>query len=121
MRLRFPKAVRLTRASEFALLKREGSSFHGRYIVLSVLREATTLTTRVGIITSRRVGGAVVRTRVRRRLRELFRQSRHQIQPGWWLVVVARPHAARAAFEQLRAEWVQLIRRSGIVIDAGPQ
>ena len=121
MRLRFPKAARLASASEFALLKREGSSFHGKYMILSVLRNAPTADTRIGIITSRRVGGAVVRTKVRRRIRECFRLSRPQLVPGVWMVVVARAYAARASSEELRSEWSQLARKSGILLDANPQ
>lgn len=116
MRLRFPKAARLTCSSEFALLKQEGSSFHGRYLVLSVLKTAPTAHTRVGIITSRRVGRAVVRTKVRRRIRELFRATRPRLGQGIWLVVVARPHAARASFDELRKEWEHLVQRSGILM-----
>lgn len=115
MRLRFPKAARLTRSSEFALLKQEGSSFHGKYIVLSVLKSPPTPETRVGIITSRRVGPAVVRTKVRRRIRELFRTSRPRLEQGVWMVIVARPHAPRASFDEMRREWEQLIQRSGIL------
>jgi len=114
MRLRFPKAARLTRSSEFALLKQEGSSFHGKYMVLSVLKQAPTATTRVGIITSRRVGRAVVRTQVRRRIRELFRSTRASIIPGTWLVVIARQHASRASFDALHREWGSLLQRSGV-------
>jgi ribonuclease P protein component len=54
--------------------------------------------TRVGIITSRRVGGAVVRNTVRRRLRE----------------IVAKSTASAATFDELRAEWLLLCRRLSI-------
>jgi ribonuclease P protein component len=120
MRLRFPRAVRLQRSSEFALLKREGSSFHGKYMVLSVLRSAPVATTRIGIITSRRVGGAVVRTKVRRRIRELVRATRPQLMPNLWLVIVARPHASRADFSQFQKEWLELAARANILQAPAP-
>ena len=72
--------------------------------------------TRVGIITSRRVGGAVIRNRVRRRLREIFRAARAQLRPGFWLVIIARQPAALAGFQDLRAEWEKLARRSGLLL-----
>jgi ribonuclease P protein component len=114
-RLRFPKAARLARAGEFAKLKREGQSFHGKLIVLSVLQSGETAESRIGLITSRRVGGAVVRNRVRRRLREIIRAARPQMKPGLWLALIARQAAARASFEALRAEWTQLAQRSSIL------
>ncbi|MCE9611867.1 MAG: ribonuclease P protein component [Chthoniobacter sp.] len=114
-RLRFPKAARLCRAGEFATLKRDGRSFHGKLMVLSVLKSAAETEARIGLITSRRVGGAVVRVRVRRRLRELVRAARPQMKAGVWLALIARQAAARASFESLRAEWLILAERSSIL------
>lgn len=114
-RLRFPKAARLSRASEFARLRRDGTSFHGKLMVLSVLKAEPDTETRIGLITSRRVGGAVVRNRIRRRLREVVRAVRPRLRPGFWLVIVARHSAAEAGFDALRAEWLQLAQRSALL------
>ena len=113
-RLYFPKSARLSQAREFAKLKAEGRSYHGKFIVLSVLRQQPTDETRIGFVTSRRVGGAVVRNRVRRRLREIVRVSRPQLASGLWLVLIARHAAAQADFAALREEWEQLGKRSSI-------
>jgi len=119
-RLRFPKTARLTRAPEFAKLKKEGTSFHGKYMVLSVLEcGAPGEVARVGIITSRRVGCAVERNRVRRRLREIFRHARSRISSRFWLVLVARQHAAGASYAQIEKEWWRLAERSGILTPEG--
>lgn len=72
---------------------------------------------KAGIVTSRRVGGAVVRNRVRRRLREVLRLTQARRKPGIWLVVVARPAAATARFDELREEWLRLAARSGILLE----
>jgi ribonuclease P protein component len=114
-RLRFPKAARLFRAAEFAKLKREGQSFHGKLFVLSVVPSGDESASRIGLITSRRVGGAVVRNRVRRRLREIVRAARPQMKAGLWLALIARQAAARATFDALREEWTQLAQRSSIL------
>lgn len=114
-RLRFPKSARLSRASEFQRLKSEGESFHGKFIVLSVLKDLPAPEVRIGLITSRRVGGAVVRNRVRRRLREIVRAARPHIHAGTWLTLIARQAAARASFQTLATEWQQLARRSSIL------
>jgi ribonuclease P protein component len=87
-------------------------------MVLGVLKDAPGAAgARIGIITSRRVGGAVERNRVRRRLREIFRLERLRVTPGVWLVLVARRQAVRASFDQLQAEWRQLAKRGGILED----
>lgn len=114
-RLRFPKSARLSRASEFARLRREGRSFHGSFVVLSVLPAEPDSDSRVGLITSRRVGGAVLRNRVRRRLREIVRAMRPQLRRGWHLVIVARASAVRAEFAALRDEVFALAQRGAIL------
>ncbi len=108
LRLRFPQSARLSRASEFARLRRDGQSFHGKLIVLSVLKIEPEAETRIGLITSRRVGGAVVRNRV---LRPQFRRGLH-------LVIVARAAAAKAEFALLRADVLFLAQRSAILVPA---
>lgn len=59
---------------------------------------------RLGITVSRRVGGAVVRTRVKRRLREWFRRHREMFPPGNDYVVIARPSAATVSTDELGRE-----------------
>jgi ribonuclease P protein component len=113
--LRFPKSARLSRASEFQRLRRDGQSFHGKFFVLSVLKNLPTRDVRVGFITSRRVGGAVDRNRVRRRLREIVRAARPEILAGTWVTLIARQAAAGATFQSLTAEWRMLARRSTIL------
>jgi len=87
----------------------------GRWLRMSVLSRPDETTTRLGVVTSRRVGGAVQRNRVRRRLREIFRVRRDMILPGFWLVVVAKTGAAEAAFGELRDEWLRLAGRLSIL------
>lgn len=61
--------------------------------------------TRLGLTVSRRVGNAVVRNRVKRRLREWFREARWELSGTWDIVVIARREAAglefRSSCEQL--------------------
>jgi len=95
-------------------VREKGRPVHGRAMLLGVL-EAGDGATRTGIVTSRRVGTAVVRNRVRRRLREIVRHARPDLREGLWLVIVAKSLAARLPFEALREEWTQLARRGGIL------
>lgn len=63
----------------------------------------------MGLSVSRKVGGAVRRNRVRRRLREIFRSTRTTLPGGADIVVSARPAAAEAAFEELYEEFVRAL------------
>ncbi len=115
-RLRFPRSARLSHAGEFRRVKECGRSFPGRFLVLGVLRDAEPdRATRIGLVTSRRVGGAVVRNLVRRRLREAVRASRPRLRAGAWLVVVARHLAARSTAAELQSEWLRLLERASML------
>ncbi|MDD5349537.1 MAG: ribonuclease P protein component [Chthoniobacteraceae bacterium] len=119
MSLTFPKSVHLTHRSEFLQVKAQGRAHAGRYMTLGVLpgRPAS----KVGLITSKRVGGAVERNRVRRRLRELMRLTRPAWKSGIWIVAIARRAAVTASFDQLQAEWLRLAIRAGLLPAAAPK
>ena len=114
-RLRFPKAARLSSSREFQRVREDGRAWGGPFFVLSVLPTGEGGESRVGIITSRRVGGAVTRVRVRRLLRETVRPTRPMLRPGCWIVLIARHTAGRADLAKLTAEWFRLGRKAGIL------
>jgi ribonuclease P protein component len=111
----FPRARRLARASEFDRVRRDGRVWRGKALVLSVLRKSGTDRFRAGFITSRRIGTAVTRNRVRRRLREIVRHHQHEILPGASIVTVARAAAADATYRELEDEWLRLAKRASIL------
>jgi ribonuclease P protein component len=66
---------------------------------------------RLGVTVSRRVGSAVVRTRVKRRVREWFRRNRGVFPPGKDVVVIARPSAAEIPSAEVGRELEGTARR----------
>jgi ribonuclease P protein component len=66
----------------------------------------------LGVSVSKRLGNAVNRNRVRRRIRELVRARVKELQPGWDVVIVARTPAASAAFLTLKEALDQLVERA---------
>jgi ribonuclease P protein component len=62
-------------------------------------RGAEGASSRLGLTVSRKVGNAVVRNRVKRRIREWFRRERHEFEGVWDVVVIARREAAALDFE----------------------
>lgn len=95
-------------------MRNEGRKIRGSLISLGILH-VDLAQTRAGFVTSRKIGGAVARNRVRRRLREVVRKHQHQIVDGTWLVVIASPNAARATYQELEAEWLRLAQRASIL------
>ena len=78
-------------------------------------RKNRTAANRVGITVSKKLGHAVVRNRVRRRLREVYRLNESLFQPGWDIVVVARSRAIEAPFPQLVSSYLALAKKAGIL------
>ena len=64
---------------------------------------------------STKLGGAVVRNRVRRRLREIVRLNRDRLLPGWDVVLVARTRAVDAPFRQLERAYLTLCAKLGLL------
>ena len=89
------------------------------YLVLYA-RKNRTGTNRVGITVSKKLGHAVVRNRVRRRLREVYRLHESRFQPGWDIVVVARTKAIDAGFQDLTKAYLALARKAGILNEDQP-
>ena len=95
-----PRRRRLSRSAEFDRVYRQGRSKANRYLVLySFPRDADDVSRetdegpRLGVSVSRKVGGAVERTRVKRVLREAFWAEAERLPAGSDYVVVARPDA----------------------------
>ena len=70
---------------------------------------------RIGITTGKKLGKAVVRNRVRRRLREIYRITEEKFQPGWDIVVVARSRCVDADFRKLTNAYLSLGEKAGIL------
>ena len=113
--LTFSKARRLTRSAEFLRVKSEGTAHRGALLILGVLQAADTKPFRAGFVTSKRIGNAVARNGVRRRMREAVRQHQHAVGTGLWIVLIARPGAAEASYQQLEHEWLRLAKRASIL------
>ena len=85
------------------------------FVVLYARKNGTN-TNRVGITVSKKLGHAVVRNRVRRRLRDVYRLNEDKFQPGWDIVVVARSKAVTAEFTRLTGAYLQLAEKAGILL-----
>lgn len=70
---------------------------------------------RIGITAGKKLGKAVVRNRVRRRLREVYRLNEDRFQSGWDIVVVARSRCITASFEKLTDSYLSLAEKAGIL------
>ena len=101
---------RLRKRREFEECYASGVRVSGRLLQIFLRRASEG--SRLGISVPRRVGDAVARNRVRRRLRELFRRNRALLGAREiWVVINARPAAAASPFSELAREYFDLVRR----------
>ncbi|MGQ9573383.1 MAG: ribonuclease P protein component [Dehalococcoidia bacterium] len=111
------KRERLKARKEFVSIYRKGRAWANEFLVLRALPNDLSHH-RCGFVVSKRVGKAVVRNRVKRRLREGLRSL--TIQQGWDLILVARPLAARASYRELREAIANLLSRARLLNRAEP-
>ncbi len=103
---------RITRPSQYATVYTRGSRQSCGLLVMRALPNGLDQS-RYGLSVSKRVGGAVVRNRVKRRLREILRHG--PVRPGWDVVFIARPEAAAADFASLRKAVESLLSRAHLL------
>jgi len=108
-RLTFPREARLVRRGEFDAVYRAGkrrSSSH-----FTVFFRANALPqSRFGFSIKKALGGAVVRNRIRRRLREIVRCHRGEIPVGWDIVIHPKNVVAKAPFAMLTSDLLRLLQ-----------
>jgi ribonuclease P protein component len=105
---RFTRREHIRRRAEFQRAYDAGVRMQGRYMTVIVLPNSLR-TGRLGVVATRRLGGAVVRNRAKRLVRELFR--RNKAEDGMDFVVIPRRELLRADFATLEADYRSLLRR----------
>lgn len=112
------RAYRLRTPEQYQRVRRDGRTWDAGMLMLNAAPNRRRVS-RCGFIVAKRLGGAVVRNRIRRRVREAVRLLYPQIAPGWDLVFIARsPALAEIAFPQLQALVQQLLQRAGVAQSA---
>lgn len=107
--------VPLKQNHEFRRLYNKGKSAVSPYFVL-YCRQTGRGYSRLGITTGVKLGNAVKRNRIRRRIRELYRIHEVRLRPGYDLVVVARTKAIFAPHDQLRHSFLKQCGQLGLLL-----
>ena len=104
---------RLTGSKRFSEIHRDGASSANRFLVIRFLANGLDRS-RFGFLVSKRIGNAVVRNKVKRRLREAVRSGR--VKQGWDAIFIARKGSENANSQQLRQAAASLLKRSNLVL-----
>ena len=108
----------LSRPQDFAAIQGAGSTRTHALLSARFLRTDRE-TTRFGLSTGRRLGGAVVRNRVRRRIREALRVMAPSFQPGWDVLIIARPAIVEADHDELVGALERTLTKGGVLGGTG--
>jgi len=107
----FPKSARILRSKDFRRVYDDGAKFSGPLFSAFCLRNNKEGCVKVGFTCPRALGGAVIRNRIKRRVREAVRTRLDRVGPGWEIVINPRSRAMIAPFPQLELEVEKLFQR----------
>jgi len=114
----FPRQIRIVRSADYRRLYKEARKVHsGKFVLFG--RANGVGHPRLGITVSRRIGGAVVRNRIKRLFREIFRRSLGEIPNQLDIIVNAKFGCVGAEYGQLRAEFIAAARKLALAKQDG--
>ncbi|MCD6452681.1 MAG: ribonuclease P protein component [Dehalococcoidales bacterium] len=102
----------LKKPKQYRVVYNKGRVWTNRWLIMKALPNQLDLS-RYGFSISRQVGNAVTRNRIKRRLREIVRLI--PVKPGWDIVFIARPIAARVGYTNLEQSVRGLLSRAGLL------
>lgn len=113
--LKFAAAQRLKQTWEFEKVRQQGQRLARGCLILNwqIIQDRTF--SRVGVITSKKVGNSVVRSRARRLLRESFRLHQHELGTAVDMVLVARPSLAGKVFKDVERDYLAALRQARLI------
>jgi ribonuclease P protein component len=114
-RLRFPRSSRIKQKRDFTRTKLQGQRVISGCLIANFLPRPPGLPGRLGVITSRKVGQAVERSRARRLLRESFRLHQHEFERPVDLVLVARQSIVGKKFADVEKDFLRALRQGRLL------
>jgi len=114
-RLRLGRASRLAQSRDFARIRQQGERLAQGCLIANWNKLPDGTPPRLGVVTSKKIGGAVERSRARRLLRETFRRHQHELAQPVELVLVARNSIAGKNFAGVEKDFLAALNRAGIL------
>lgn len=114
-RLRLNRASRLAQSRDFARVRRQGQRLVLGCLIANWNRLPDGAAPKLGVVTSKKIGGAVQRSRARRLLRESFRQHQHEFAQPVELVLVARNSIAGKKFADVEKDFLAALNRAKLL------
>ena len=113
-RLRLGRASRLAQSRDFARIRQQGERLAQGCLIANWNKLPGGAPAKLGVVTSKKIGGAIERSRARRLLRESFRQHQHEFAQPVELVLVARNSIAGKKFADVEKDFLIALKRAGL-------
>ncbi|HEU5397400.1 MAG TPA: ribonuclease P protein component [Verrucomicrobiae bacterium] len=114
-RLKFGRAMRIQQGRDFSRVRQDGQRLVHGCLIANWRKLPEDSTSRLGVVTSAKIGNAVVRNRARRLFREAFRRHQHDFSGPIDLVLVARASIAGRAFADVEKDFLTTLRKAGLL------
>jgi ribonuclease P protein component len=114
-RLRLGRDLRLGQNRDFMRVRQQGERLALGCLIANWQRLPDGASPRLGVVTSRKIGNAVARSRARRLLRESFRQHQHELSQPVELVLVARNSMVGKKFAEVEKNLLTTLNRAGLL------
>jgi ribonuclease P protein component len=108
--LAYPREARLVHRGDFDRVYQAGKRLSSSHFTVFVRKNEVTLS-RFGFSIKKALGGAVVRNRIRRRLREIVRCHQQEIPPGWDMVIHPKNSVSKAEFTVVTDDLLRLLKK----------
>ena len=112
---RLGRASRLAQSRDFARVRQQGERLAQGCLIANWNRLPDGTSPKLGVVTSKKIGGAVERSRARRLLRETFRQHQHELVQPVELVLVARNSIAGKKLADVEKDFLAALNRAGLI------
>jgi len=114
-RLRLGRDSRLRQSRDFARVRQQGGRLALGCLIANWNKLPGGARPKLGVVTGKRIGGAVERSRARRLLRESFRRHQHELAQPVELVLVARNSIAGKKLADVEKDYLAALNRSGLL------
>ena len=114
-RLRLSRLSRLAQNRDFSRVRQTGQRLVLGCLIANWNRLPEGVPPKLGVVTSKKIGGAVERSRARRLLRESFRLHQHELAQPVELVLVARNSITDKGFDGVEKDFLAALRRAGLL------
>ncbi len=104
--------LRISRGKEYSFIYKNSRRLQGKYMIVFA-RETKLPNNRFGIVTSKKIGNAVIRNRAKRQLREVIRKNLSNLRPGYDVVIVARFNIKEAKSDRIEMDFLRLMKKAG--------